>query len=71
MSKTKIIGYLISTAGTILWIYGYFAAGDPSLIDWHARVRGWIATFLPNRQSEIGMVLTFVAVIPIYWPSKR
>ena len=71
MSKTRIVGYLISIAGTVLWIYGYFTAGDPSLIDWRARTPEWIAKFLPNFQSEIGMVLIFVAMIPMCWPSKR
>jgi len=69
--NSKIVGYLISIAGTILWIYGYFTTGNPSVIDWYAEAPEWIAKFLPNLQSEIGMGLTFVAMIPMYWPSKR
>ncbi len=71
MGKPKIIGHLVSAGGSVLWIYGYFASGTPSLVDWHAAVPEWIAKFLPNLESEIGMGLTFVAMIPLYWPSKR
>jgi len=71
MSKTRIVGYLISIGGTVLWIYGYFTTGDPSLIDWRVQAPEWIAKFLPNLESEIGMMLNFVAMISMYWPSKR
>jgi hypothetical protein len=71
MTRTRALGYLMSTAGTILWIYGYFTPGDPSLFDWRAHAPEWIARFLPNLQSEIGMGLTFLAMIPMYWPSRR
>jgi hypothetical protein len=71
MSKAVIIGWIISLAGTALWIYGYFATGNPSLIDWRADAPRWIADYLPNIQSEIGMLLTFAGMIPIYWPSQR
>jgi hypothetical protein len=71
MSKTKIVGYLISTAGAALWLYGYFTTGTPPFIDWHASAPEWIAKYLPNAESEIGMGLMFVAMIPMYWPAKR
>jgi hypothetical protein len=71
VTKTVIIGWIIELAGTVLWLYGYFTAGHPSLIDWHARTPWWIADYLPNIESEIGMVLVFAAMIPIYWPSRR
>ncbi len=69
-SKAVIVGWIISLAGTALWIYGYFVTGHPSLIDWHAHAPGWIAEFLPNIESEIGMVLAFGGMIPIYWPRR-
>ena len=71
MSKIVIIGWIISLAGTALWVYGYFATGSPSLIDWHANTPWWIADYLPNIESEIGMVLTFVGMVPVYWPPRR
>ena len=65
VSKAVIIGWIISLAGTALWIYGYFATGNPSLINWHANTPWWIADFLPNIESEIGMVLAFAGMVPI------
>ena len=63
-----IIGWIVSLAGTALWLYGYFANGNRSLIDWHAHTPWWVADILPNVESEIGMVLAFAGMLPIYWP---
>ena len=71
MSKISIIGWIIELGGTALWLYGYFATGSPTLINWHANTPWWIADFLPNLESEIGMLLVFVGMIPIYWPPPR
>jgi hypothetical protein len=71
MSKTMIIGWTIELVGTALWVYGYFATGSPTLINWRDFAPHWIDEFLPNIQSEIGMVLVFVAMIPIYWPHRE
>jgi hypothetical protein len=54
-----------------LWLYGYLATGNPSIIDWHANTPWWIADFLPNKETEIGMALALVGMIPVYWPSQR
>jgi hypothetical protein len=71
VSKVVIIGWIIELVGTTLWIYGYFATGNAALIDWHANSPWWIAEFLPNIESEIGMALAFAGMILIYWPSGR
>jgi hypothetical protein len=71
MSKLAIIGWIIELAGAALWIYGYFVTGHPPLIDWRAIAPWWIAEWLPNIESEIGMVLVFVAMVPMYWPPRR
>jgi hypothetical protein len=52
-------------------VYGYFVTGHPSVIDWKTDTPNWIAEFLPNIESEIGMVLVFVAMVPMYWPAKQ
>lgn len=71
MSKATIAGWITSFVGTVLWLYGYFfATGNPSLIDWHANVPWWIADFLPTIESEIGMVLVFASMVPIYWSPR-
>jgi hypothetical protein len=51
-----------------LWLYGYFATGNPPLIDWHTSTPWWIADYLPNIESEIGMVWQRSK---IYWPRAR
>ena len=71
MSKAVITGWIIELAGMALWLYGYFASGNPALIDWHAYTPWWIADYLPNIESEIGMALVFAGMVPIYWPPRR
>ena len=48
MSKAVIAGWSILLAGTVFWLYAYFATGHPSLIDWHSHTPWWIADYLPN-----------------------
>ena len=71
MNKRVMIGWALMLAGTALWLCGYFTTGHPSLIDWHADTPWWIADFLPNIESEIGMVLMLVSIVPAYWPRSR
>jgi hypothetical protein len=71
VSKSAIVGWGISTAGMALWLYGYFITDTPPLIDWHAYTPWWIADFLPNIQSEIGMALICIGTALVYWPSQR
>ena len=70
MSKSAIVGWAICSVGMALLIYGYFATGHTPFIDWQSNTPWWIADFLPNRESEIGMLLAFVGMIPIYWPRR-
>ena len=70
MTKIVIFGWVILLAGTALWLYGYFVPGNPPLFDWHAHTPWWIADFLPNIESEVGMVLVFGSMVPIYWPPR-
>jgi hypothetical protein len=70
VSKASIIGHIISLLGIALWLYGYFAHGNPSVIDWQADTPQWIAEFLPNIESELGMALAFIGMVPIYWPTQ-
>jgi len=70
VTKAAIIGWVIQSAGVAVWLYGYFSTGNPSIVDWHAITPSWIADWLPNIQSEIGMTLMFAGMIPIYWPRQ-
>ena len=66
-----IAGWVASILGMILWGYGYFAAGTPSLTAWSEHVPGWAAEWLPNLESEIGLVLVVLGSIPLYWDMWR
>jgi hypothetical protein len=66
----SLAGWITLIVGTVLWLYGYFVPGTPSLIDWRALTPWWIADFLPNVQAEVGMALVLVSMIPTYWPNK-
>ena len=71
MNKAPIIGWIVTLAGTALWLYGYLATGNPSLVDWQAHTPWWIADYLPNIEAEIGMLLICAGTVVIYWPSSR
>ena len=71
MRKVLIAGWIIEVGGLILWTYGYFVIGRPPLIDWATHAPRWIAEFLPSLESEIGMVLVLVGMVPIYWPPPK
>jgi hypothetical protein len=70
-NTSVIIGWTTLVVGTAFWAYGYLATGNPSLIDWHIYTPWWIADFLPNIESEIGMALVCVGMIPIYLPPRQ
>ena len=57
--------------GTALWLYGFFAIGHSTLIDWNAHTPRWIAEFLPNMESELGMGLVLIGMMPAYWPHSQ
>ena len=72
MGKTAmglgIAGWGLLTAGIALWSYGYFfAGGHASFIDWAAAAPAWISGYLPNTETETGVLLMFLGVIPLYW----
>jgi hypothetical protein len=71
VKKSLIVGYIVLLVGMAIWLYGYFVHGNPSLIDWRAHTPWWIAEFLPNIESEIGMVLMLLSIVPTYWPRSR
>ena len=70
MTKSFVVGWALELVGTFVWLYGYLTAGHPSLIDWHGIAPIWISEWLPNLESEIGMLLLIVGMVPLYWPSK-
>jgi hypothetical protein len=71
MSKRAVVGQIVSLIGGALWIFGYFTTGHRSLINWQAHTPSWIAEFLPNIESEIGMIFCLGGMIAMYWPGGR
>ena len=69
-STARIVGLVTSTAGTALWLYGYFWSGRRPAIEWSAIAPWWIADYLPSLECEIGMVLMLAAMVPLSWPVR-
>ena len=57
--------------GMALWGYGLFVTGTAPLIDWKSNAPWWIADYLPNMESEIGVVLACLGSLAPYWPRQR
>jgi len=70
VSRLNIFGWALMTLGFVIWAYGYFVAGHPKLINWPSLAPEWIAAFIPNLESEVGLVAMIVAMIPAYWKSE-
>jgi hypothetical protein len=70
MNKPLVLGWILSATGSALWLYGYFEPGIPPIMNW-AAIAPWLARWLPNLQSEIGMAVSLGAMIPMYWPNRR
>ncbi len=70
MSRVNIFGWVLMLAGCGVWTYGYFVVGHPSLVSWEDVLPGWLAEYLPNLESETGMAMTVVAMVPTYWPKR-
>jgi hypothetical protein len=71
IAALPLIGWALTLAGAGLWTFGYIRGGAPSFFDWPALAPWWIADYLPNALSEIGMLLMLVAIVPMYWPRRR
>jgi hypothetical protein len=69
--NARSIGWAIYAAGFVIWLFGYFSAGHPSVFDWVAATPWWISSFVPNLEAELGVALMFASMVPIYWPAER
>jgi hypothetical protein len=59
-------GWTLQLAGFALWLFGYLTVGHSRFFDWSAHTPWWIADFLPNAESEIGVALMLVSLVPMY-----
>lgn len=66
----KAAAWTLQLVGLALWLFGYFMMGHPKFFDWSAIAPWWIADFLPNAESEIGVALMLASIVPMYWPRQ-
>jgi hypothetical protein len=64
--NAKSIGWAIYAAGFAIWLFGYLSVGHAPAFDWVVATPWWISSFVPNREAEFGLALTFASMIPIY-----
>src|SRR5436190_1522611 len=69
--SVKSLGWAIYAIGFAIWLFGYLSAGHAPLFDWNAITPWWISSFLPNLEADLGMVLMFASMIPIYGGAVR
>ncbi len=67
MDRATASGWIITLLGCVLWTYGYFTTGSPQIYNWAEFAPSWIAEYLPNWQAELGLLLTILGSVPIYY----
>ena len=65
-SRLTSLGWAVTLLGCALWTYGYFVGGSLPYIPWATLAPSWIADYLPNWQTEVGLLLATVGSIPLY-----
>ena len=71
MMRTRYgLGWIIELAGTALWIYGYFVTGHSPIVDWQTKTPWWLAKWVPNFESELGLFLVIAGTVLMYWPDR-
>ena len=65
------LGWVISIVGGGLYVYGYFASGGATVIDWPNLMPGWVSAFVPTWQAELGLVLSVIGGIPLFYVEYR
>jgi hypothetical protein len=69
--RTMIVtSWAAMIVGTALWGYGLFVTGTAPIIDWKSNAPWWIADYLPNMESELGLVLVCLGSLAPYWPRR-
>ena len=64
LSNIPVVG--LKLAGIALWLYGYLSEGTTSLIQWSSFSPEWISAYIPNLETEIGVLLMCLAAIPFF-----
>lgn len=69
--RAVILGWSVAIAGMTLWTYGLFAGSVPPVLDWQSFSPVWMAEMVPTRIAEVGLVLSFAGMVPIYYAQFR
>ncbi|MFO1089093.1 MAG: hypothetical protein U1E46_05880 [Hyphomicrobiales bacterium] len=67
----KLLGWAATIAGSILYLFGYLSEPGQTLIDWVAFTPSWIASFIPNRVAEYGLVISLFGNALLYVPPSN
>lgn len=62
----QIIGWAGTLLGSALYLYGYALASAPAMIAWPS----WMTPYVPNWFAETGLLLSCLAMIPLYWKAS-
>ena len=65
--KATYTALALSVGGSALWIYGLLAQGHTSFVLWQNYAPNWVASLLPNAESEIGLAVSTFATIFVCW----
>ena len=65
--RLKMLGWVVSIVGAALYVYGYFATGTTSMVNWSLYIPEWSVEFVPNLEAEIGLALSILGAIPLYY----
>ena len=65
-----VIGWALTFAGSALWTLGYSSGSSPFL-SWPSFSPQWIADYLPNWQSEAGLLMAFLGQAPILYGQSK
>lgn len=65
--RLLIAGWAVAIVGMLLWTYALFIDGGAPVIEWASFSPSWISEMLPNWQAELGLVISFAGMGPIYY----
>ena len=66
-----ILGWVISIVGGGFYIYGYFASGGATVVNWPGFMPEWASAFVPTWQAELGLTLSIIGGVPLFYVEYR
>jgi hypothetical protein len=70
MLSTSFFGWALMILGVVLWTYGYLMPTGATWVDWKANTPWWISDYIPSKESELGLALMCIGMVPLYWPTR-